>query len=204
MSKYIGPQHKACRRAGIKLCTSLKCPMTKRNYPPGVHGPKGYPRLTAYGIQLQEKQKAKRVYGILERQFKNLVLKARRKTGDTGEHLLNFLESRLDNVVYRLGFASTRRQARQLVNHGHFLVDGKSVTIPSYLLRIGQTVTLKESSKNLSFFKNVIVNLPSHKVSAWLTLDPQKAEGKMAAYAGTLREMKPLFDVKVVVEYYSR
>lgn len=120
MSKYIGPQHKVCRRTGIKLCTTAKCPLTKRNYPPGQHGPKGYPRLTSYGLQLQEKQKAKRIYGLLEQQFKNLVGRAARKTGNTGEHLLNFLESRLDNTVYRLGFTSTRRQARQLVNHGHF------------------------------------------------------------------------------------
>jgi small subunit ribosomal protein S4 len=204
MGKYLGPQHRACRRAGVKLCEKAKCPLTRRNYPPGQHGPKGYPRLTAYGLQLAEKQKAKRMYGIMERQFKNIIEKAQAKVGNTGEYLVNFLEFRLDNAVYRLGYALSRRQARQLVNHGHFLVNGKSVNIPSYTLRIGDTVSLKESSRTLPLFKNLPETLKSYKPLSWLSLDPVALIGKVVSEPAALKELKPLFDVKAVVEYYSR
>ena len=132
MPQKLRFSHRACRRSGVKLCTTLKCPLTRRKGPPGVHGPSGYPRLTAYGAQLMEKQKAKNTYGLRERQFAGLMRNAQKKTGDTGKYLIDMLESRLDNVIYRLGFAETRPMARQLVSHGHFLVDGKRLT---FLLR---------------------------------------------------------------------
>ena len=204
MSRNIGPKHKVCRRAGVKLCSAAKCPVTRRNMPPGVHGPKGYQKLTAYGAQMMEKQKAKNVYGLNERQFANLVGKARQKTGDTGEHLLNMLELRLDNVAYRLGLASTRPQARQIVTHGHLLVDGKKLTIPSAALKIGQTVSIKEKGKQSVYFKEMTEKIKSFTPPAWLALNPAIPEGKITSMPASLKEMKPLFDLKVVVEYYGR
>jgi small subunit ribosomal protein S4 len=172
--------------------------------PPGVHGPKGYPRLTAYGTQLLEKQKAKTIYGILERPFANIIAKAQRKVGDTGEHLINMLELRLDNVVFRCGLATTRRQARQLVNHGHILVDGKKINIPSALLKVGQVVTVKENSKSRPYFKTILEKLATYAPPQWLSLEAKIPEGKIIALPASLKDFKPLFDVKAVVEYYGR
>jgi small subunit ribosomal protein S4 len=150
MARYTGPVCRLCRREKMKLflkgpkCDSMKCPIERRPYPPGVHGRDGHMRTKEYELQLREKQKAKRIYGLLEKQFRNLYDEANRVHGVTGENLLRFLELRLDNVVFRAGWGASRSQARQFVRHGHVLVDGKRVTIPSFRLRKGQTVTLKE------------------------------------------------------------
>ncbi len=204
MAKGTNAHHRMCRRSGVKLCTSLKCPLTRRKSPPGVHGPKGYPRLTAYGAQLMEKQKAKHMYGLRERQFAGLVGKAQKKTGDTGKYVIDMLESRLDNVVYRLGFASTRPHARQLVTHGHFEVDGRKLTIPSALLKVGQKITIKELSKKKSAFATLEDRFKRIQVPAWLTLDTASCVGTVTNTPTSVVEFMPLFDVKAVVEYYGR
>jgi small subunit ribosomal protein S4 len=210
MGKKLGPQCKQCRREGKKLflkgerCFTSKCAMVKRNYPPGAHGiTKRKPRVTEYGLQLREKQKAKRIYGILERQFRNYYRKAIKKVGDTGEILFQFLEQRLDNVVYRLGFAKSRKLARQLVNHGHFLVNGKKVDIPSFELKLGDIVSIKESSLKLAPFKDLSEVLKKQETVAWLSLDPKTLEGKVLVKP-TKEDLAEAFDVKLIVEYYSR
>ncbi len=149
MARYTGPSCRLCRREGEKLylkgdrCYTDKCALTKRSYAPGQHGT-SRKKLSNYGLQLREKQKAKRYYGLLESQFRKYFEMADRKTGITGENLLSILESRLDNVVFRLGFASSRKEARQLVQHGHFTINGKKVDIPSYLVSVGEVITIKE------------------------------------------------------------
>ena len=148
MARYTGPRHKACRRARTPLCQSKKCAADTRPYPPGQHG-RGRIRESDYQIQLREKQKLRYMYGVLERQFRRYYAEAARQRGITGDNLLRILESRLDNVVYRSTFAATRPQARQLVSHGHFLVNGKKVDVPSYQVRSGDVVTLRERSRNL-------------------------------------------------------
>src|SRR5580765_6066874 len=152
MARYKGPVCRLCRREGMKLflkgtkCFSDKCPIEKRNFAPGQHGKDRKTKVVGYGLQLREKQKAKRIYFTQEGQFRNYFEKAARKPGVTGELLLQQLERRLDNVVYRLGFAQSRRQARQLVRHGHVLVNGKKVNIPSYQVNVGEEISIKESS----------------------------------------------------------
>lgn len=170
MARYTGPRHKPCRRAGTPLCQSKKCPVDKRPYPPGEHG-KGRVRETDYLIQLREKQKLRTMYGILERQFRNYYELANNQKGITGENLLRILESRLDNVVWRAGFAATRPQARQLVNHGHFLVNDKKVDIPSYRVRSGEVISLREKSKNLLIVQHS-VDTGDTTVPEWMTVVP--------------------------------
>src|SRR3954462_8880133 len=155
MARYTGAVCRLCRREGMKLflkgakCFTEKCPVEKRNFAPGQHGKDRKAKIVGYGLQLREKQKAKRIYFTLEKQFRNYFEKAARAQGVTGERLLQQLERRLDNVAYRLGFASSRRQARQLVRHGHVLVNGKKVNIPSYQVSVGEEIAVKEKSKNL-------------------------------------------------------
>ena len=154
MARYTGPVCRLCRREKMKLflkgpkCDSMKCPIERRPYPPGEHG-RDRPRESEYQIQLREKQKARRIYGVLEKQFRNLYEEANRQQGITGENLLRMLELRLDNVAFRAGWGSSRSQARQLVRHGHVTVNGKRVTIPSYRVRKGDVVALREKSRNL-------------------------------------------------------
>src|SRR3972149_7386325 len=144
MARYTGPKHRLCRREGVRMCNAAKCPLDKKgSQAPGQHGKKMNRRLSDYGKQLREKQKTKRMFGVMERQFHKYYNDAARFPGNTGVRLLQLLETRLDNVIYRSGFISTRPAARQLVNHGHILVDGKKVRIPSYQVRSGQTITLK-------------------------------------------------------------
>jgi len=160
MARYTDPSCRLCRREGQKLflkgerCYSTKCSMEKRSFPPGQHG-QGRKKVSEYGLQLREKQKAKRFYGLQEAQFRNTFDKASRKTGITGENLLIMLETRLDNVVFRLGFASSRKEARQLVTHGHFQVNGKKVDIPSYTVSVGDVIKIKEKSTNSPKFKEI-------------------------------------------------
>lgn len=209
MARNLSPQCKICRREGEKLflkgerCFSPKCAMVKKNYPPGVHGVRGRGRLTDYGLQLREKQKAKRIYGILEKQFKNYFNKAIKKTGDTGEIILRFLELRLDNVIYRLGLASSRRQARQLVNHRHFLVNNKKVNIPSYQLKAGDEIKVSEKSLNYKHFQAVLKTIKKHEIPGWLNLDSQKLRGKIISFPAE-EDLEQSINMSLIVEYYSR
>jgi small subunit ribosomal protein S4 len=198
-----------CRREGEKLflkgerCNTAKCALARRSYPPGMHGPKGKARLTGYGVQLREKQKARRIYNILEKQFKNYFLKASKKKGDTSEFLLQLLEMQLDNVVYRLGFARSRQQARQIVNHGLLLVNNKKIDIPSYQVKVGETISIKPSMLAKSLFQNLPQNLKKHETPNWVSLDINKIEGKILGKPKK-DDIKTQFDPKLIVEFYSR
>jgi small subunit ribosomal protein S4 len=209
MARNLKAKCARCRREGEKLflkgerCYMAKCGAVRRAFPPGMHGPKGKPRLTGYGIQLREKQKAKHIYGILERQFRNYFDKASKKTGDTSEFLLQLIEMRLDNIVYRLGFGKSRQQARQLANHGLFFVNGKKVTIPSYQTKAGDIISIKSSAANKKIFQNLSQALQKHEVPAWLSLDIAKMEGKIVRKP-TKEDVKTQFDLKMIIEFYSR
>ncbi|GIU91279.1 MAG: 30S ribosomal protein S4 [Acidimicrobiia bacterium] len=169
MARYTGPRHKACRRARMPLCQSKRCPVERRPYPPGEHG-RGRVRESDYLIRLREKQKLRAMYGVLERQFRRYYRIAARQPGITGENLLRILESRLDNVVWRAGFAETRPQARQLVNHGHFRVNGRKVDIPSYQVRPGDVITVKDRSRDLIVIQHAIDTF-GRPVPDWLEVD---------------------------------
>lgn len=209
MARDLNAKCKYCRREGTKLflkgerCYTSKCALTRRNYAPGVHGPKKQTRLTDFGKQLREKQKLKRTYGILESQLGIYFAKSSRKKGDTSQTLLQHLEMRLDNVVYRLGFVNSRALARQLVTHGHFLVDGKHVTIPSYTLCVGEVVSLKAKSLAIPVFINLQKNMQKNETPSWLSVDPMKMSGTIVEVPNH-SSMKHPFDIKVVVEFYSR
>lgn len=192
MARKLGPKHKLCRRVGEKLCASAKCPVTRRNYPPGVHGPKGGQKRTEYGTQLLEKQKAKYIYGILERQFKRYYTNAVRKTGDTSVYLAQYLERRLDNVLYRLGLAKTRTAARQAIVHGHVSVNDHRVDRPSYAVKtddVIRVVKLKEVEKR--------------EVPAWLSLDHEGQFGKVVG-APTIDKLPERLNMRLIIELYSR
>lgn len=180
-----------------------KCGVVRRGYPPGMHGPKGKTRLTGYGTQLREKQKAKHIYGILEKQFRNYFDKSSKRKGDTSEFLLQLIEMRLDNIVYRLGFAKSRQQARQIVNHGLLHVNGRRVTIPAYQAKIGDVVSIKPSVADKKIFQNLTQTLPKQEVPAWLSLDMAKMEGKVVRKP-TKDDVKTQFDLKMIIEFYSR
>ncbi len=206
MARYTEASCRLCRREGQKLflkgerCYSAKCALEKKNYAPGQHG-QSRKKMSEYGLQLREKQKAKRFYGLQETQFRNLFDKAARKTGITGENLLILLESRLDNVVFRLGFASSRKEARQLVVHGHFTVNGKKVDIPSYEVKAGDVVKVKEKSTNSPKFKEV--KEMSISVPAWVTVDVEKLEGKVVALPRREEIDTPIAE-HLIVELYSK
>ena len=177
MARYTGAVCRLCRREGQKLflkgdrCYTDKCAVERRAYAPGMHGNARNKKLSEYGVQLREKQKARRYYGVLESQFAEYFEMASKRKGMTGENLLAILESRLDNVVYRLGFAMSRAEARQLVRHGHFTVNGKKVNIPSYLVSVGETVELKDSSRSLDSFKGALEANAPRVVPKWLEMD---------------------------------
>ncbi len=201
MARYTGPKHKLCRAEGVALCGTPKCPVTKKNAgPPGQHGQKGRRKLSEYGIQLREKQKVKRMYGVLERQFKKYFQKASAKKGSTGEALLRTLETRLDNVVYRLGLASSRPQARQLVGHGHVMVNDKRVTIPSFNVKMGDIVSLSTKAANLDFIKKLGQD-SSFKSPSWL--EKKALVGKVIA-APKREDLEADINERLIVEYYSR
>lgn len=209
MSKNLGPKCKQCRRENTKLllkgdrCQSSKCAMVKRNYAPGAHGVKRSVRLTEYGLQLREKQKAKRYYGLLERQFKNYYKKAIKKKGNTVDSFISMLERRLDNVVYSLGYAKSRRQARELVSHRHFKVNGKRVNIPSCQLRLNDEIELVEKSKTNKIFQDIIKELPKAKAPDWLNLDAKTLKAKVIELPSS-ENIKPIFSTKLIIEFYSR
>ncbi len=200
MARYTGPKHKLCRAEGMALCGSPKCPVIRKNAgPPGQHGQKGRRKISEYGIQLREKQKVKRMYSVMERQFKKYYKMAASKKGSTGEIILQILESRLDNVIYRLGLAASRPQARQLVSHGHVTVNGKKVTIPSYNVKIGEVIALSPKAANLDLIKKLAaldVKLPS-----WL--ERQATVGKVNTLPKR-EELEMDINESLIVEYYSR
>ncbi len=202
MARDIRPKHKLCRKYGEKLCDCAKCPITKRSYPPGQHGPnQKRVKLSGFGKQLREKQKVKRIYGILERQFANYVAEASKKSGDTSKFLLSYLESRLDNVVYRSGLAPSRAAARQLVTHGHVLVNGKSLDIPSYRVRVGEAVELHATSKKSKLFENIAETINKKEMPAWLAVDAKKLSAKVL---NNPTVENPNFDAKSIIGFYSR
>ncbi len=202
MGRYTGSKHRLCRRVGERLCTTDKCPIIRRNYPPGVHGPGGKLRLTSFGIQLREKQKAKWIYGLMEKQFRNYFEKAKKIKGDTGRILSQHLEMRFDNVIFRLGWAKTRRQARQIIKHGHIQVNGKKMDIPSYLTKTGDIITVKKLMQDKPYFKAVFPTLEKHDLPSWLCYNGEWS-GKVLN-APPDEELRQNFDAKLIVEFYSR
>jgi small subunit ribosomal protein S4 len=208
LARYTDSVCRICRREAMKLylkgdrCYSDKCAYERRSYPPGQHG-QARGKLSGYGVQLREKQKIRRMYGILENQFKATFKEADRQKGITGTNLLVLLERRLDNAVYRMGFANSRAQARQLVRHNHFLVNGKKVNIPSYLLRPGDVVGVTESSRQLGSINDALEALPRRGLLPWLELDRTKYEGTFKVYPAR-DEMNLPVQEQLVVELYSK
>ena len=208
MARYTGAVCKLCRREGKKLylkgerCYSTKCSVDRRSYAPGQHG-RSRKKTSEYGLQLRAKQQARRYYGIQEGQFHKYFLMAERKAGVTGENLLRICESRLDNVVYTLGWASSRAEARQLVTHGHFEVNGKKVDIPSYLLKAGDTVSIKSKSKDSAKFKTVLEANASRPVPSWLDLNAEALSAKVVALPEREQIEVPV-EEHLIVEFYSK
>lgn len=201
MSRYTGPSWKRSRRLGISLSGTGK-EISRRNYAPGDHGPGNRTKVSEYGEQLKEKQKLRWMFGLNERQFRNLfVLAGKIREGKHGVNFMIMLEKRLDNVVYRLGLATTREQARQLVNHGHILVDGKRVDIPSFQVKVGQEISLKEKSKNLQQVKDALEATGSRP--AFVTFDESKMTGSLVRLPER-DEMEPEIDESLVVEWYNK
>lgn len=206
MARYTDANCRLCRREGQKLflkgerCYSSKCAIERRNYAPGQHG-QSRKKVSEYGLQLREKQKAKRFYGLLETQFRNLFEKAEKRKGITGENLLIMLESRLDNVVFRMGFAASRKEARQLVTHGHFTLNGKKVDIPSLEVKAGDVIRVKEKSQSSLKFKEIRdMNIST---PAWITVDTDKLEGKVVSIP-TREEIDTPIAEHLIVELYSK
>ncbi len=208
MARYTGSVCRLCRREGTKLylkgdrCLSGKCAVDKRPTVPGQHG-SGRKQVKEYGLQLREKQKAKRYYGVLENQFKGYFEKADKTEGVTGENLLSLLERRLDNVVYRIGLADSRKEARQLVTHGHFRLNGKKVNIPSMIVRAGDVITLREASRSSEKFKALIESLDSRITPKWIELDKGQVVAKIAALPQR-EDVDFPFEEHLIVELYSK
>lgn len=210
MAKNLDPKCKQCRRAGEKLflkgerCFSTKCALTKRSYPPGVHGSKGHPRLTDYGVHLREKQKLRRMYGVLERQLRKYFKEAAKSKGDTGLKLIEFLERRFDNVIYKLGLTTSRAQAKQFINHDLFLVNNKKMNIPSYRVKAGDVITIrKEKTKSKGVLAENIKNTNKKEEISWLTWDPKELKGQVVSIPKD-KDLDVGIDTRLVVEFYSR
>jgi len=209
MARYIGPVCKLCRREGTKLylkgerCYSEKCAYTRRPYPPGQHG-QGRIKLSEYAVRLREKQKVRRVYGVLERQFRGYFQEASRRKGRTGEEMLALLERRLDSVVLRLGFAASRAESRQLVNHGHVKINGKRLDIPSYTVRVNDKIELTDNARKFKFVLAAIAGADKRPNASWLEIDRPNftALVKGAPVREDLNE--PEIREQLIVEYYSR
>ncbi|AMP20346.1 30S ribosomal protein S4 [endosymbiont 'TC1' of Trimyema compressum] len=205
MARYKGTACRLCRREGTKLylksdrCYSNQCAMERRGYPPGQHG-QGRKKVTEYGLQLRAKQTVKRIYGVLEKQFRGYFKEADRQNGITGDNLLVLLERRLDNVAFRLGLAKTRTEARQLVRHGHFLLNGKKINIPSYLVRVGDEISVREKSRSSVAFKELSDNVTA---PSWLTVKSGELVGKVELLP-TREEISIPVDEQLIVELYSR
>ncbi len=213
MARYHGPVCKLCRREGEKLflkgarCVSPKCSVERRTYPPGQHGKDASfkrGRGSDYALQLREKQKARRIYGILERQFRRYFSEALRRPGLTGSNLLAILETRLDNVIYRLGWADSRAHARQLVQHGHFAVNGRKTNIPSFLVRSGDVITVREGSRNRKYFKEMRAYMEDRsQAPEWLNVDAVAMQGTIVRVPER-RDIDMPLNEQLIVEYYSR
>ncbi|HEX5759458.1 MAG TPA: 30S ribosomal protein S4 [Thermoanaerobaculia bacterium] len=209
MARYTGPVCRLCRRERMKLflkgdrCFKEKCAIERRGYPPGQHGQRRGRRTLGYGLQLREKQKVKRIYGVLEAQFRTYFEEADRKKGITGENLLVMLERRLDNVVYSLGFAASRAQARQFARHGHVLVDGKKTSIPSYQVRPGQTISVREGSRQNDFIRQSVETARGRGVPEWLELDAENMTGRVLREPAR-EDIKLPIQEQLIVELYSR
>ena len=208
MARTLGPVCRQCRREGAKLflkgdrCYTEKCSVDRRAYPPGQHG-QARPRVSNYGAQLREKQKVKRIYGLMERQFAGTVDRATRMKGRSGENLLQLLERRLDNVVFRLGFATSRAEARQLVRHGHFLVNGRKVSTPSFLVRPGHVITLREGSREIARIVGALDTLEGRSLPGWLEIDKTSFQGIVKALPSREDITLPI-EEQLIVELYSR
>lgn len=208
MARYTEAVCRFCRREGTKLflkgdrCYSDKCSVERRNFPPGQHG-QSRAKHTDYGVQLREKQKVKRIYGVLEKQFRNYVHLAERSKGVTGENLLLLLESRLDNIAFRMGFAASRAEARQLINHGHFLVNGRKVDVPSFRTKPGMVVEVREKSRSIAGIEDSIKTVSRRGIPHWLDVD-------VAGFKGTVKDLPtredlpPTIREQLIVEFYSR
>jgi small subunit ribosomal protein S4 len=209
MARYIGPVCRLCRREGMKLylkgerCYTEKCAIEKRNLPPGQHGKARRAKLAGYGLQLREKQKVKRTYGILENQFRRYFEAAERQRGITGETLLQLLERRLDNVVYRLGLSTSRAQARQLVRHGHFLVNGRRADIPSLSLKVGDVVSVRPGSVRNPAIVHAMEEVKGRGIPEWLAFDAEKVAGRVVALPSREQINLPVQE-QLIVELYSK
>ena len=206
MARYIGPVGKISRRLGIGITEKGSRILEKRSFPPGQHGPTARRRqVSDYGLQLLEKQKAKYMYGVLERQFRRTFEQAARRSGVTGEYLLSLLERRLDNVVYRLGLATTRAQARQLVAHGHIVVDGRKTNIPSFTVDVGQQIAVRPESRRRAYFKNLVDagSLNKYQTPDWLRLSPAELSGAVVSLPRR-EDAEQGINEQLIVEFYSR
>jgi small subunit ribosomal protein S4 len=211
LARYVDSVCKLCRREGEKLflkgerCFSQKCSFERRSYPPGLHGRQAQFRRkeSDYRLQLREKQKVRHLYGLFERQFRRYFQQAQQQKGLTGENMLIILESRLDNVIYRLGLASSRAQARQLISHGHFEVNGRKMSIPSFLVSAGDKIAVRENSKKKTFFKDLAKELDAGRVPGWLNLDTKSLSGEVLNLP-TRDQLDLTLNEQLFVEYYSR
>ena len=210
MARYTGPACRLCRRFEVKLmlkgekCPTPKCPLEKRNIPPGGRPlPRGRSRISDRGLQLREKQRVRFCYGVLERQFRRFFAEAKKSRGATGETLLISLERRLDNVVYRLGFADSRAQARQIVRHGHIVVNGHKTDIPSFLVKSGDVIKWRDASIKTEYYKRVAEEIEEKFVPSWLSLDKENMTGRVLNLPGK-DDIEAGFNAKAIVEYYSR
>jgi len=209
MARYTGSKCKLCRREGTKLflkgtrCSSFKCAFDRRKYVPGQHGPTQRKKVTDYAVHLREKQKARRIYGVLEKQFRKYFWAADKKVGITGVNLMEILERRLDNVVYRMGFATSRAAARQIVRHGHVWVNGSKVNIPSYLVKPNTTVEIKPSSRSIIQIKDAIETVTDTNRYEWLTVDKAQFKGEFL-YVPKREEIGLDINDNLIVEFYSK
>ena len=209
MARYTGPVCRLCRREGMKLflkgerCYTEKCAIEKRNLPPGQHGKLRKAKVVGYGLQLREKQKVKRIYGVLENQFRRYFEMADRTRGITGETLLQLLERRLDNVLYRLGLATSRAQARQLARHGHFTVNGRKVDIPSYQVKAGDVIGVRATSAQNPAIQHALEEVKGRGVPEWLSFDPTTMSGRIASLP-TREQINLPVQEQLIVELYSK
>lgn len=208
MARYTGPSCRLCRRENMELylkgdrCYTDKCAIKRRNYPPGQHG-QSRVKISAYGVQLREKQKVRRIYGLLEKQFRSYFAEADRQKGVTGENLLSLLERRLDNVVYRLGFASSRSESRQLVRHGHFVLNGRKVNIPSIQLKVGDVIELREKSKKIVSINESLEAVVRRGIPQWLDIDKEAFKGNLKGLPVREDITTPIQE-QLIVELYSK
>lgn len=205
MARYTGPVGKVSRRLNLGITEKGQRILSKRPFPPGQHGPNAKRRkVSEYGVRLVEKQKARFMYGVLERQFRNMFDRARRMPGETGENLFSLLERRLDNVIYRMGMATTRAQARQLVNHGHVTVNGVKTDIPSFTVKVGELIAVRDRSRNLTYFQNVSAAGGSGgRIPAWISLEPNDMAARVVSLP-TREDAEQGIRAQLIVEHYNR